>query len=222
MARSGWSTSNFLRCASGIVTAYPLTIALWARAPSIGTAGRFITIGNSSSAVTLNNFVLSFTASGQVNAQAGDGTSANAQPTGVAVANTWFHGAGVFASATSRTPYFNGVAGSVNAVSRVPSGINRASIGVGDQSTVANPFTGDIAEVAIWNIALSAADLLALSKGVSPLLIHPEALVAYWPLIGNNSPENNLKSNANTMAVIGSLSKSIHPSIYLPKRKLII
>jgi hypothetical protein len=51
--------------------------------------------------------------------------------------------------------------------------------------------------------------------------MHPEALVAYWPLFGNNSPENNLKSNSATMSVVGSLSKSAHPRIYMPKRKLI-
>lgn len=76
-----------------------------------------------------------------------------------------------------------------------------------------------IAEVALWSMALSDADVLALSRGLSPLRMHPEALVAYWPLLGRNSPENNFKSNAAAMSVVGSLSQVAHPRIIMPRRR---
>jgi hypothetical protein len=44
-------------------------------------------------------------------------------------------------------------------------------------------FSGDIAEVGIWNIDLTAAEVASLAKGVSPALIRPQNHVAYLPLI---------------------------------------
>lgn len=41
---------------------------------------------------------------------------------------------------------------------------------------------GDISEVGYWNVALTDADVAVLAKGVSPLLVRPEGLVAYWSL----------------------------------------
>lgn len=48
---------------------------------------------------------------------------------------------------------------------------------------------GRVAEAAIWNVALTASEVAALAKGVSPLQIRPASLQAYWPLIGRQSPE---------------------------------
>lgn len=42
---------------------------------------------------------------------------------------------------------------------------------------------GEIAEVAMWSAALTADDMNALAKGFSPLLVRPQALVSYIPLI---------------------------------------
>ena len=62
--------------------------------------------------------------------------------------------------------------------------------------------------------------MAALGKGISPLLVRPGGLVAYWPLIGNASPEIdpvggiNLSWNATPL-------KADHYPIILPRaRKL--
>ena len=76
--------------------------------------------------------------------------------------------------------------------------------------------TGDLAEAAVWNVALTDAEVAALARGIHPFLIRPDALVAYWPILGRYSPEINLKSNSATMAIQGTLSQAAHPRIFRP------
>lgn len=102
--------------------------------------------------------------------------------------NTWGHACGVYASNTSMTAYLNG-GGAVESTVNVtwPLGSTpRTAIG---RRSIASPdlyFSGRLAEVAIWNVALDASEVAALAKGFSPLLIRPSALVAYWPLNRNS------------------------------------
>lgn len=224
MARRGWSTSNFLRAASAVATAAPLTMACWAKTSLTGTAQGVAGIYNSASAANRNLFRLSLGNTNAATAVTADGsTSNNATSSTTISANTWFHICGVFASATSRAVYLNGGGKGTDVVSTVPSGLNRTSIGLqNDNATVNLPFaaagTGDIAELVVWNIALSDTDVAALANGTHPFLVHPEAIVGYWPLIGNNSPENNWLSNTATMAVQGTLTASPHTRIFMPSR----
>ena len=44
-------------------------------------------------------------------------------------------------------------------------------------------FDGRIAEIAIWDVILTATEAAVLGKGYSSLFVHPQNLVAYWPLI---------------------------------------
>jgi len=47
---------------------------------------------------------------------------------------------------------------------------------------------GDLAEMAFWNVALSADDEIpALGKGFSPMMVRPASLTAYWPMWGRQS-----------------------------------
>lgn len=51
------------------------------------------------------------------------------------------------------------------------------------------PFHGRIAHAAIWNVALSDAELVMLANGALPTHVRPSALQGYWPLHGIDSPE---------------------------------
>ena len=220
MSRRGWSTSNFLRYASGVVTAVPVTMACWAKTSITGSVQGIMGLHASGSTHARNNFRLRVESANQVSFSSANGANSDGAGASTTItANTWFHVCGVSSSSTSRAVYFNGGSKGTNATNLTPSGINRTSIGVGDGSTPTFEFapggTGDIAEAAIWNIALSDADVAALAAGASPLLIHPEALVGYWPLLGNNSPENNLLSNTSVLSVQGSLSAAAHPPVFI-------
>ena len=78
--------------------------------------------------------------------------------------------------------------------------------------------SGRIAEVALWDVALSAAEVAALASGVTPLHMRPGNLVAYWPVWGLHSPEIDLTSNGNNMTVTGPVKAGHAPvTLYTPK-----
>jgi hypothetical protein len=56
-------------------------------------------------------------------------------------------------------------------------------------SAVALNFSGDIAEAAVWNIALSASDVATLAAGVRADTIQAANLKQYWRIAGTVSPE---------------------------------
>jgi len=56
-------------------------------------------------------------------------------------------------------------------------------------------WTGRLCEIAFWTAVLTAAEIRALAGGVSPKVIRPLALKAYWPLWGTVLPEVDLGPN---------------------------
>lgn len=223
MARTGWGTTNYLSVGSAPVTATPLTLAAWAKTDTIGVTQSILSLTTGAGTADRNAFLLRVRSTDEVNARVCDGsTGTNALTSADITVNTWFHAAAVFTSPTSYAAFLNGGSKGTATTSRTPSGVAFSSIGATVFGTVeASAFAsaGLIAEAGIWNIALSDVDIAALATGVSPLRIHPEALLAYWPLIGNNSPENNLLSNAAALSITGSLSAAAHPRIIMPRKK---
>ena len=73
---------------------------------------------------------------------------------------------------------------------------------------------GRIAEAAVWNTDLTADEIASLGADrVSPLLIRPDNLIAYWPIIGRTSPEINLMGSGN-LTLGGSPATADHCRIY--------
>ncbi len=222
MARTGWSTSDFLRYAGGVLTATPLTIAAWAKMPNTPGGAAVITgLFTSGSASNRNRFSLQLS-NGLLVAATGDASTSVGATTSSSYSLTdWFHGCAVFASATSRAAYLNGGGKGTNATSITPSGINRTSVGVGDGSSADQALTGGtIAEVTYWSAALTDAEVAALANGIWPFMVRPDAIVAHFPLVGRYSPEINLKSNAAVLSIQGTLAQAPHPRIVMPRRML--
>lgn len=224
MARSDWSTSNFLRCTTAIATATPLTMAAWCKTSITGSLQVICGLFSSADAFPFNQFLLYVDSTDKVAALTADAAVARQALTSTTIsASTVFHACGVWASATDRRAFLNGGGKVTEATSLTPAGIDRTSIGVGDSSSASNPLapagTGSLAEVAIWNVALADADVASLALGVHPFMVRPDKLVAYWPMIGTYSPEINRKSNTATMAIQGSLSQSAHPRIFMPSQR---
>jgi len=79
----------------------------------------------------------------------------------------------------------------------------------GDGST--NPYDGKVAEVAVWNVALTDAEIAALGKGVSPFLVRPKNLMAYYSLWGvGAADEPDLSGNAQTLTETGTVGVADH------------
>ena len=68
---------------------------------------------------------------------------------------------------------------------------------------------GQIAEAAIWNVALTDGEIASLAKGFKPTRIRPQSLVFYAPLI------RNLQDTRKGMALTNNNAATVaaHPRV---------
>jgi hypothetical protein len=127
----------------------------------------------------------------------------------------WHHICGVFAAANDRTIVLDGdwANRGTSVVSRSPSGVNKTAIGVNCRQTLQWYMNGKIAEAAIWNAALTEAEITTLAKGYSALFVRPQNLVEYWNLFVL-APVSRITGNQLTK--VGQPSKEPHPGIIYP------
>jgi len=112
----------------------------------------------------------------------------NAYTTAGPTINTWHHGCARFVSDSERHVYLDGGSKGSNTNSQTNNFTpNRTAIGCSARNGFGNYFSGKIAHAAIWNVALTEAEIARLSAGALPTEIRPEALVAYWPLIDDDN-----------------------------------
>jgi len=111
--------------------------------------------------------------------------------------------------------YVNGVSKAVTE-SAAP-GSNQpptANVVIGNNySSSVREFDGDISFVCLWNIVLTASELLTIARGVNPFFVRNDALVWYSPIWGNLSPEAEYITPANTGTVLNAPPKSTNPAI---------
>jgi hypothetical protein len=124
--------------------------------------------------------------------------------------NSWVHAAAVFTGSNNRTAYANGIAGASNTTSRTVSGVNRLHIGARIATTVGAFVSGDIAEVGVWNAALTAAEVASLAKGMTCDKVRPQSLVFYAPLVRDlQDVRGGLTITNNNTATVAN-----HPRVY--------
>jgi hypothetical protein len=108
--------------------------------------------------------------------------------------------------------YFNGNVGTTDPTDGVSvSGINKILIGARTASgTIGQYHGGQLAEVGVWNVALTAAEVASLAKGMTCDKVRPNALVAYFPLI------RDLTEIRGGLAVTNNNSATVanHPRVY--------
>lgn len=215
------ASSHFLEHAVALVTAAPFTFAAWIKTSNVTDVQTIMNVERSTtSADGWQLSVRGDVAGDPIRWQSQRSTVSSCDTTTGITAGTWHHAAGVEAAGNSRTVYLDGGNSATNGTSKVPTNIDVTAIGRRSNGTPTNYFDGDIAEAAIWNVALSAADVAALAKGVSPFFVRPGNIIAYWPLIGRFSPENDL-TDGSAMTVTGSVVAD-HPRIYYPAQPQII
>jgi hypothetical protein len=126
-------------------------------------------------------------------------------------ASVWQHACGVFQSSASRTIYLNGANSATNTTARTPSGLVATSIGARHSGASYGLFMdGKIAEVGIWNAALTAAEIESLAKGMTCDKIRPQNLVFYAPLV------RDLVNQKGGLAITNNNGATIanHPRVY--------
>ena len=205
VALSG-SGQYFTNASASVVTAPPFTIACWFKSTDMATRQSLVCLGNVSN--TTQSFALEIDGS-----VAGKPVVCTAQQTSYsdAVSSTgyssgvWAHAAGVWTDGTNRAAFINGGSKGTVAFARTPGTPFQTRIGARINSGAAsNLITGSIAEVGIWNVALSDNEVLRLAKGFSPLRVRPASLKMYVPLITTTSPSPDFTVGQRTFTATGS------------------
>lgn len=195
------------------VTATPLTIAAWVNPNSVGTLDGIVHIGDAALGTVTQCFLLRMDASGQVNFYAADtaGNSAiTTNTTATMTASAWNHAVGISTSAASRRSVLNGnwAESGTNTTGRTPTGVTDLTLGVfPNGGSPSNEWNGYIAHVAVWDIALSQAEVEALAGGANPLTIQNANLVAYWPMTNSGAVGEDV-IGANTLTLSGNTAYS--------------
>lgn len=211
------ASSQYLNRTSAPVTALPMTLHCRARIDTLPSAPWILNlteIGNDNLWVAIAP-----SAGGVFRALHKDGTVSTVATHGVtATLGQWYATTAVFASAASRSIYVDGV-GKVTDTTNAPGSIaNLGQVNVGAYVglAVSNYLDGAIADVAIWDVALDDDEVAALGKGVSPLLIRPQNLKAYWPLFGVADPEPGRWKDTLTLTLFNAPTKADHPRSFAP------
>jgi hypothetical protein len=178
------ASSQYLIGGSAPVTAEPLTISCWYRPTSTPGVNVVVSING---ATGNDRFMLVVRSSDMQAIRIDTAGSATTAVSAVSTNNAgeWVHLLGVFGSSGENiAAYRNGAVGTPVTNPGTSITVNRILIGARLSGGAAGAFAnGDIAEVGVWNVALSAAEIAALSKGVTPARVRASNLAYELRLI---------------------------------------
>jgi hypothetical protein len=203
------ASSQHLTTASAPVSSHPCTLSCWFYSNTL-TNCALVTVETTSGNLTLMNIGANDNGTARANIYQ-NASGATFDTTASFSNQTWNHIACAFSSATSRTLYLNGGNSVTNTTSVTTSSLVRAAISgryfSGSTSAFAN---GRIAEVGIWNAALTAAEIASLADGMTCDKVRPQSLVFYAPLVRNLQDVRGGRTitNNNTATVAN------HPRVY--------
>jgi hypothetical protein len=124
--------------------------------------------------------------------------------------NEWSHYVGT-AAGTSTSLYRNGALVSVATLSTHNAGPTQPTLNIGRRwdSTAPTFFPGELADIAVWSVALTQNEVVSLYRGVPPNRVRPEVLLGYWPLNDTGSIIKDLSGNSRDMAVVGNPQSTV-------------
>ncbi len=196
---------QYLTRDSAPVSAPPFSILIWFKSDSIALYQTLFWLGDKD---TSNNQWRLFAAGGDTGDplwwHAEDGGSDQAKSTSGYSANQWHMAVGVEASSTSRAVYLDGGNKGTNTTDLSPANADRIRLGYAGDTTPDNPTSAKIAVAAVYNMALSDADVIALwngGDGVLPTSVQSGNLVSWW--LGGDENDNDQKAS-NDLTAIGS------------------
>lgn len=199
------SNHSYLSSSTALVTAAPYTLACFTYGDDTAQIKNLIAITDG----TLNNRIhLDLQTDETARFFSRDGSNATISGFSTIVSG-YYHICGVCRAANDRELYVNGVSEGTNTSSNTPSGLSNTFVG-----TVPTAYNTDvhIAEAAIWDTDLTIAEIQALSDGYSPLLICPDSLVYYLPLVRNHID----RISGQTWIDAGTATVAPHPRIIYP------
>jgi len=163
------ASSEYLEITSAILTDPPITFACWAITDTVAVQRCIMGIFGSTQAVDWFSLEI---APGVLRAlqRVGGQVTGRADSSTVPAVDVWEHYCGVFTNATSRAVYLNGGGKGTNTDNLIRAQtVNRTSIGRRSDQSPGQYWSGSIAKAAIWNAALTDAEVTQLAAGTPPL-----------------------------------------------------
>jgi hypothetical protein len=192
------------------ITNWPITMFTWVRSTDMANLQSSLTYQQAVSPFNgLHLYVVGATDKLAFQAPSGAASSAATYSSGV-----WYALAGRGRATNDHDVVMDGVATTSTATGTYLS--NLSEIRVGGRSTggaaSTNVLTGSTACPAIWNVALSDADIAMLVKGFSPRRVRPANLVWYAPLI--RGLQKIVGAVGQNLSIETSAAPAAHPRIY--------
>jgi hypothetical protein len=188
------------------ITGIPMTMACWFNTPANSVQKTLISVGISGAThrcllqISTTNTLQAFTV-GSVSASSNYGTAITG--------NVWNHGCGVFAATNSRTAYLNGDAATTNTGNSTTNPFNNIAIGARWATTLGIHMRGLLADVGIWNVALTQAEIQSLADGMACDKVRPQSLVFYAPLVREFIDKKGISISNNNETTVSN-----HTRIY--------
>jgi hypothetical protein len=208
--------TEYLGVGSTPITAAPFTIAAWV----YPVANAWMTIFSFGDVDVADQYwsLERFQQTAYYRARAGASTVV--QTTDTTAENVWVHFCAVETSNVSRAVFIDGGDKTTDVTDRSPAGADNMKIGVSPDSTPQAYMDGRVAELGFWNVALTDSEVATLAIGVSPLMIRPASLAAYWPLIRD---EDQDRIGGYDMTAFNAPTVAAHmPKLLLPRPALYV
>ena len=203
------ASSQYLTTISTPVSSGPLTICAFGTINTTGTVKTLVSIESGNSNILYQLYVGNQNLSLDIVGSSGSAALAFYPP--VSFTQTYFHACAVVNSANSRLLYLNGLPSATNTTNVGTTAVNRINIGSRYYAGAFGGYhNGLIAEVGIWNAALTTAEVASLAKGMTCDKIRPQSLVFYAPLVRDLvDAKGGLVITNNNGATVAN-----HPRVY--------
>jgi hypothetical protein len=216
MARGFTAASNqYLSCSGAPATTFPITLSAWVKPTALSGAMAILGVGviGGTHRIAIQH---NFGGGAHLQIIAADANSSQgATLSSGLIAGTWAHVSGVFNNnnALNWSPYINGSSDGAVTLNetRNPTGLNFVGIGSRfNAGTLGIYYNGEIAECAVYNAALTTAEIASLAKGMTCDKIRPQSLVFYAPLV------RDLVDQKGGLAITNNNGATVanHPRVY--------
>lgn len=213
MARLFDDASNeYLRVNSAPVSAAPLTFAAWYARDDAANAGIVMSLHPDWS----TGWYLRTRADGKAWFAVSGGV---AETTTSADDTSWHHICGIEYAADNRAVLLDGGGKGTNSTPATPTPAITTIGARAHSGGVYRLFSGRLAEVAIWNAALTDAEGAILAASYSPLFVRPQSLVAYWSLIRD---EDQDRIGGYDLTAYNTPGIATHPPIIYPAPPMVL
>jgi hypothetical protein len=220
MARTfNGSSDKVVIMAGSIFTDYPYTMATWFNTTDTG-AGVNGMVGIYDNAVDTKLHALATYWDGakRIVRATVRNVGQNSTPAGtVSVADgAWHHAVLVSSASNSHTVYTDGGDKQTDATNVDFTDVHdNTCVGFMRRTSDSNYQDGDMAEVAIWDVALDDAEIASLAAGFSPLMVRPASLLSYLPFYGRTTHATDLIRGTDA-TVTGTTVASHPPACKVP------